>query len=112
MPFEEKLKKIAQCDDSIEPEVLRSQISEVLEKKSLKELASLKKDSNSNIQENMEDVPQEQPLKKKSKIQMSNEERRIELFKQKEEAKEKRHQEKMQLIRELFGKKQNENENN
>lgn len=110
VPFEKELEKIAQSDDSIEPEVLRSARSVKYLKKPSKEFESLEIDSNtSDIRENFKDPLQEQPPKKKSKVQ-SSEERRIELFKQKEEAKEKRHLEKMQLLRELFSKKQNEND--
>jgi len=44
----------------------------------------------------------------KKKFRPSNEDRKIELFKQMEEAKERRHQEKLLLLRELFSKKQND----
>ena len=104
VPFEEELREISQVDDSIEPEVLRSAKSVKYPKNPLLEISS-NKDSNiivKNIKENVEDFL---PPKK---CKRSNEEKKLELFKQKEEAKERRHQEKLQLLRELFNKKESE----
>lgn len=99
VPFEEELSEISKADDSIKPEVLRSAKSVKYPKKSVVEIISSDKDFNiTDIKENINNSP-----KKKSK--MSCEERKLELFKQKEEAKERRHQEKLQVLRELFNKK-------
>jgi hypothetical protein len=102
VPFEEELREISQADDSIEPEVLRSAKSVKYLKRPLLEINSSDKDSNiTDVSENAKDVPP------KTKCKLSNEERKLELFKQKEEAKERRHQEKLQLLKELFNKKEN-----
>lgn len=101
VPFEEELREIGKADDSIEPEVLRSAKSVIYPKKPLLEIISSDNDSNiTDVRENIKDSPP----RKKSKL--SNEERKLELFKQKEEAKERRHQEKLQLLKELFNKKE------
>jgi len=101
--YEEELRQIAQVDDSIEPEILRSAKSVKYPKKPLHETISLQSNSNiTDLKKNMKDSPP------KKKFRPSNEDRKIELFKQKEEAKERRHQEKLLLLRELFSKKQND----
>lgn len=103
VPFEEELREIGQADDSIEPEVLRSAKSVKYPKKPLLEIISSDKDSNiTNVMGNVKDSPP------KKKFKLSNEEKKLELFKQKEEAKERRHQEKLQLLRELFSKKESD----
>ncbi|KAF5307597.1 hypothetical protein FQR65_LT18377 [Abscondita terminalis] len=94
VPFETELREISNLDDSIEPEVLRSAKSVSYPKQSVQKTISSDEDSHS--------TDNSQPKKRKLGI----EERKLELFKQKEEAKERRHQEKLQLLRELFGKKQ------
>lgn len=104
VPFEEELREIGQADDSIEPEVLRSAKSVKYPKKPLLEIISFQ-NQNSNITDVRNNVKDSPP---KNKYKLSNEERKLELFKQKEEAKEKRHQEKLQLLRELFSKKEND----
>lgn len=101
VPFEEELREIGKADDSIEPEVLRSAKSVIYPKKPLLEIISSDKDSNiTDVRENIEDSPS------RKKRKLSNEEKKQELFKQKEEAKERRHQEKLQLLKELFNKKE------
>lgn len=101
VPFEEELTEISQADDSIEPEVLRSAKSVKYLKKPLVEIISSDQDSNTiDVRKNIKDSPP------KKKFKFSNEERKLELFKQKEDAKERRHQEKLQLLKELFGKKE------
>lgn len=103
VPFEKELREIARADDSIEPEVLRSAKSVRYPKTPLLEIISSDNDSNiTDVRENVKDSPP------KKKCKLSNEERKLELFKQKEEAKERRHQEKLQLLRELFNKKEND----
>lgn len=57
---------------------------------------------NSNIMTVKENI-NNSPPKKKGKL--SNAEKKLELFKQKKEVRERRHQEKLQLLRELFNKK-------
>lgn len=102
MPFEEELREISQVDDSIEPEVLRNAKCVKYPKRPLLEISSSDTDSNITDKENSKDsLP-------KKKCKVSNEEKKLELFKQKEEAKERRHQEKLQLLRELFSKKEND----
>lgn len=102
VPFEEELREIGQADDSIEPEVLRSAKSVKYPKKPLLEITSSNEDSITDVRENVKDPPP------KKKCKLSNEERKLELFKQKEETKERRHQEKLQFLRELFNKKESE----
>ncbi|XP_077269098.1 uncharacterized protein LOC143901035 [Temnothorax americanus] len=102
VPFEEELRKIAHSDDSIEPEVLRSakivkypklnNAPEISEKMCKTDFAKYAIDGS--------------PKAKKCK--RTNEEIRIELFEKKEAAKEKRHKEKLDLIRELFAKENTE----
>ncbi|XP_018393358.1 PREDICTED: uncharacterized protein LOC108772335 [Cyphomyrmex costatus] len=100
VPFEEELREISQADDSIEPEVLRSAQSV----KYLKEAFSRKlSGEDSNTTDESKNVKYSLP---KKRCKFSNEERKLELFKQKEEAKERKHQEKLQLLKELFGKKE------
>lgn len=102
MPFEEDLNEIGLADDSVKPEVLCSAKC-VYPKKLLLESNLSDKDSNvTNVEENVNDF-----LPKK-KYKLSFEERKLELFKQKEETKERRHQEKLQILRELFSKKESD----
>ncbi|XP_036141612.1 uncharacterized protein LOC105839029 [Monomorium pharaonis] len=97
IPFEKELHKIARADDSIEPEVLRSARSVKYPKLNVPE--NPEKICNTNISKHAIDGS---PKAKKSK--RSNEDIRMEFFEKKEAAKEKRHQEKLNLIRELFAK--------
>jgi len=95
VPFEEELRKIAHSDDSIEPEVLRSARNVRYPKLNVpeipEEICSLAKHAN-------DDSP------KKKKIKRTSQDAKMELFKEKEVAKERRHQEKLNLIRKLFAK--------
>nr|CAI5848132.1 unnamed protein product [Callosobruchus analis]CAI5848133.1 unnamed protein product [Callosobruchus analis] len=84
IPFEEELSKIAAVDDSIQPEVIRSSTNLRLLKRSDEATASI---STQDINRNK-----------------SVQEVLIELHQQKEESRERRHQEKMMLIGEVFGK--------
>ncbi|XP_024873272.1 uncharacterized protein LOC112455506 [Temnothorax curvispinosus] len=102
VPFEEELREISQADDSIEPEVLRSAKSVKYPKRPLLTIISDKDSNIINVDENAKDSSP------KRKHKLSNEERKLELFKEKEEAKERRHQEKLQLLRELFSKKESD----
>lgn len=101
VPFEEELRKIAHSDDSIEPEVLRSARSVKYPKLNAPEIPE--KIYNTDLAKHAIDGS---PKAKKSK--RTNEEIRIELFEKKEAAKERRHKEKLNLIRELFAKENTE----
>lgn len=104
VPFEEELREIGQADDSIEPEVLRSQKFVQYPKKLLLESTASSKDSD--ITDDKENVEDPSPKKERTRT-LSNEERKLEFFKQKE-AKKRKHQEKLQILRELFNKKESD----
>ncbi|XP_011859950.1 PREDICTED: uncharacterized protein LOC105557346 [Vollenhovia emeryi] len=100
IPFENELRKIARADDSIEPEVLRS--------------ARSVKYPKLNVPEIPEEICNTSPAKhaidgspKAKKSKRSNQDKMMELLEKREAAKEKRHQEKLNLIRELFAKQPN-----
>lgn len=97
IPFEKELRKIACVDDSIEPEILRSARSVKYPKLNVPEIPE--EICNTSLAKHTIDGS---PKAKKSK--RSNEDIRMELFEKREAAKEKRHQEKLNLIRELFAK--------
>lgn len=96
VPFEEELRKIAHSDDSIEPEVLRNARNIKYPKLNVSEIREICSTSLAKHANN--DSP------KKKKIKRTNQDVKMELFKEKESAKERRHQEKLNLIRELFAK--------
>ncbi|KAF5278249.1 hypothetical protein FQR65_LT15738 [Abscondita terminalis] len=87
IPFESELGKIAALDDSIEPEILRSASGVTALKSQTPELTNSPSGSRSST-----------PKRRTQTIQ----ELLIELHQQKEEAKERRHKEKLALIKELF----------
>ena len=95
VPFEKELSQMSKLDDSIEPEVLRSANSVKYPKQPLRDINKLSTSSDT-----IEAIGYTPP-KKKSK---SLEDRKIELFELKMEAKERRHKEKLNLLRELFSK--------
>nr|CAI5869200.1 unnamed protein product [Callosobruchus analis] len=95
IPFEEELSKIAAFDDSIQPEVIRSSTNLRLLKRSDEATAS------TSTQDIAEKNGSSSHIKNRNK---SVQEVLIELHQQKEESRERRHQEKMMLIREVFGK--------
>lgn len=103
IPFEEELRKIAHSDDSIEPEVLRSVRGVKYPKLNVLEIPE--KICDTDLTKHAID---DSPKATKSKRTKSNEEIKIKLFEKKEAAKEKRHQEKLKLIRELFAKQNTE----
>lgn len=102
VPFEEDLNEIGLADDSVKPEVLRIAKCVYLKQLLLESNLSDKDSNVTNVGENVNDF-----LPKK-KYKLSFEERKLELFKQKEETKERRHQEKLQILRELFSKKESD----
>jgi len=100
VPCEEELRKIAFSDDSIEPEVLRSARSVQYPKSVPKMPEEICNTSPATH------VIDDSPKTKRSK--QTNEDKRMVLFEKKEAAKERRHQEKLNLIRELFAKQNND----
>jgi hypothetical protein len=102
IPFEEELCKIARADDSIEPEVLRSARSVKYPKLNVPEKDPEEICSTDLAKHAIDGSP------KAKRSRRSNQDVRIELFEKKEAAKEKRHQEKLNLIRELFAKRNTE----
>ncbi|CAH1154409.1 unnamed protein product [Phaedon cochleariae] len=86
IPFEEELNKISSLDDSIEPEVLGT----------AQNIQVLKPIQKENITPSVSQSIK--PVRKHKSIH----ETLIEIHKQKEDAKERRHKEKLELIRELF----------
>ncbi|XP_011858505.1 PREDICTED: uncharacterized protein LOC105556053 [Vollenhovia emeryi] len=102
VPFEEQLKKIARSDDSIEPEVLRSARNVKYPKLDAAQMLSEK---TCKIGPTTDVTEKSSEVIKARKI---TQDKRWEYYEKKEAAKEKRHQEKMNLIRELFGKKETE----
>lgn len=91
------MRKIARTDDSIEPEVLRSARSVKYPKLNVSEIPE-------EICNNSFAKHAINGSSKAKKSKWSNEDIRMELFDKREAAKEKRQQEKLNLIRELFGK--------
>lgn len=91
------MRKIAHSDDSIEPEVLRSARSVKYPKLNTKMSEEISNDSV--LTHSTDSSP---PNVKKSK--QNNNDKRMEYWEKKEAAKERRHQEKLSLIRELFAK--------
>ncbi|KYN13630.1 hypothetical protein ALC57_14178 [Trachymyrmex cornetzi] len=99
VPFEEELNKIAHSDDSIEPEVLRSAKSVKYPKLNKSMLEEISNDSALTHST-------ESSLPKTKKSKSSSGDKRMEYWEKKEAAKERRHQEKLNLIRELFAKQE------
>ncbi|XP_018405475.1 PREDICTED: uncharacterized protein LOC108781859 [Cyphomyrmex costatus] len=99
VPFEEELRKIAHADDSIEPEVLRSARSVKYPKLNAEMLEEI-----SNGSASTHSTESLSPKTKKSKPSFVD--KKIEYWEKKEAAKEKRHREKLDLIRELFAKQE------
>lgn len=99
IPFEKELSKIARANDSIESEVLRSARSVKYPKLNVPETETVEEFCNTNLAKHGIDGSS-----KTKKFKQSNEDKRIQLLEKKEAAKEKRHQEKLNLIRELFAK--------
>lgn len=104
IPYEEELSKISALDDSIEPEVLRSS-------------AGIVKVKPAEVISNMYDLPStsrcSSPEKKRRKGNVKSIDNRknksiqetlLDIHHEKEEARERRHQEKMELLRELLKK--------
>lgn len=100
VPFEEQLSKIAHSDDSIQPEVLRS--AKTVKYPKLDDASMSKEICKSPTTDDTESSVE---IKKARK---TNQEKRWEYYEKKEAAKERRHQEKLDLIRELFAKKETE----
>lgn len=94
------MRKIAHSNDSIEPEVLRSARSVKYPKLSTRISEEICNDSAST--QSSESTDSSPPKTKQSKP--SDIDKRMEYWKNKEAAKERRHQEKLNLIREVFRK--------
>lgn len=99
--YEDEIRKIAAIDDSIEPEVLRGP-GKTIYKKPLETSAAKngnREHRNEPCNQNEEKEPE--PVKKKRKARNAGE-TLLEIQKMKEENKERRHKEKMELMKELI----------
>lgn len=97
VPYESELHKIAAIDDSVQPEVVGTASGITILKK-----VSDKRDADSDSS----DLPSPNSSgTAKKKRALSVQEVLVEINNQKEEARERRHREKMELIRELFGQR-------
>lgn len=108
IPYEDELKKIASMDDSIMPEVIGTASSiKILKRPGSVDIKSPAVNSLPSTSSSTEAaLPQNntEPIRKRIK---TIQETLKEIHEKREEGKERRHQEKLQLIERLFGNKQN-----
>lgn len=117
IPFENELNKIASIDDSIEPEVVgTSHGIRVIKRKTqpnCPQNVSLNSPSTcSDVEEvnneNIVNTPSTSHAPKRRRT-LTVQETLMEIFEKKEETRERRHKEKLELIREIFGSNKREN---